>query len=159
MSVSTHNSYPRSRGIIAALRQAQTPTQKALEWMRLLMLALVLVGWVMYPVELFLLEHWTPAWQSKIPFLVSIPGFILTLWVFFDRQTSWVRLLFMVTMWISILTGLSGAFFHLLWNFDGEVDWDFAATMEAVAGSRPTLAALAFVHMGVTGLLCMYRAR
>lgn len=145
--------------MIPALREAKTQTQWALEFIRTVMLLLCLVGWVLYPLELLLLEHWTEAWQSRIPFFVAVPGFILTLWVLFDRQTPWVRFAFLLTMWASVLTGTLGAYFHLLWNFEGEVNWEFEAAMEAMAGSRPVLAALAFTHMGVTGLLSIYRAR
>ena len=145
--------------MIPALRNAQNQVQWALEFIRLVMLLLCLVGWVMYPLELLLLDHWAESWQSKIPFFVAVPGFALTLWVLFDRKTPWVRWAFILTMWASVLTGVLGAYFHLLWNFEGEVAWEFEATMEAMAGSRPVLAALAFTHMGVTGLLAIYRAR
>ncbi len=145
--------------MIPALRNANDSTRWSLEFIRLVMLLLCLVGWVMYPVELLLLEHWTESWQSKIPFFVAVPGFVFTLWVLFDRKTSWVRWAFVLTMWASVLTGVLGAYFHLLWNFEGEVNWEFTAAMEAMAGSRPVLAALAFTHMGVTGLLAIYRAR
>ncbi len=145
--------------MIPAFQSARSQTQWALEFIRLVMLLLCLVGWVMYPVELLLLDHWTESWQSKIPFFVAIPGFIFTLWVLFDRKTPWVRWAFILTMWASVFTGMLGAYFHLLWNFEGEVAWEFEAAMEAVAGSRPVLAALAFTHIGVTGLLAIYRAR
>ncbi len=145
--------------MIPALKSAQDPTRWSLEFIRLVMLLLCLVGWVMYPVELLLLDHWAESWQSKIPFFVAVPGFVFTLWVLFDRKTPWVRWAFLLTMWASVLTGVLGVYFHVLWNFEGEVSWKFEAVMEAVAGSRPVLAALAFTHMGVTGLLAIYRAR
>jgi len=145
--------------VIPALKSAQDPTRWSLEFIRLVMLLLCLVGWVMYPVELLLLDHWAESWQSKIPFFVAVPGFVFTLWVLFDRKTPWVRWAFLLTMWASVLTGVLGVYFHVLWNFEGEVSWKFEAVMEAVAGSRPVLAALAFTHMGVTGLLAIYRAR
>jgi hypothetical protein len=78
--------------MIPALRTAQDPTRFALELIRTLMLLLCLVGWVMYPLELLLLDHWTEAWQSRIPFLVAVPGFVFTLWILFDRKTPWVRI-------------------------------------------------------------------
>lgn len=145
--------------MIPAFKGAQTQTQWALEFIRLVMLLLCLVGWVMYPIELLLLDHWTENWQSRIPFFVAVPGFIFTLWVLFDRKTPWVRWAFILTMWFSVFTGVLGAYFHLVWNFEGEVGWQFETVMEAMAGSRPVLAAMAFTHMGVTGLLAIYRAR
>lgn len=145
--------------MIAALRTSETWTDRAIEIVRVVMLLLVLVGWVMYPVELILLDHWTENWQSRIPFIVSIPGAILTLYVLFDRTTPIVRILFVATMWASIVTGLLGSYYHVIWNFAGDVDWSFTETMKAVAGWRPTLAAMAYTHMGVTGLLAIWRAR
>lgn len=144
--------------MIRAYQNAATPTARALEFIRVLMLLLVLVGWVMYPLELIVLEHWAESWQSKLPFLLAIPGFISTVLILFDRKTPWIRLFFIVTMWASVLTGVLGAYFHVVWNFDNEVSWQFDKTMEAVAGSRPVLAAMAFTHMGLTGLLSIYRA-
>ena len=98
--------------MIPAFRSAQTQTQWALEFIRLVMLLLCLVGWVMYPVELLLLDHWTESWQSRIPFFVAIPGFIFTLWVLFDRKTPWVRWAFILTMWASVFTGSKLALMH-----------------------------------------------
>jgi H+/gluconate symporter-like permease len=123
------------------------------------MLLLVLVGWVMYPLELLILNHWLESWQSKVPFLLAIPGFVFTVWILFDRETPWVRMAFIITMWVSLIVGLLGAFYHVVWNFDGEVEWYFDTTMEAIAGDRPTLAAMAFTHMGVTGLLSIFRTK
>ncbi|MCX7782989.1 MAG: hypothetical protein N2318_05025, partial [Meiothermus sp.] len=112
----------------------------------------------MYPLELIILGHWAESWQSKMPFLLAIPGLIATALILFDRKTPWIRLFFIVTMWVSVLTGALGAYFHVLWNFEDEVNWEFDKAMQAVAGARPVLAALAFTHMGVTGLLAIYRA-
>lgn len=144
--------------MIAAWRRSDTFAERSVEVIRIVMLLLVLVGWVMYPIELFLLGHWEDSWQSKVPFIVSVPGLILTLWILFDRSTPIIRTLFIVTMWVSVATGLAGSYYHVIWNFAGDVEWSFAETMEAVAGWRPTLAALAYTHMGVTGLLSIWRA-
>jgi hypothetical protein len=144
--------------VIAAYRQAKAPAARTLELIRVCVLALALGGWVMYPVELLLLGHWAKSWQSKIPFLLSVPGAVLTAWLLFvDRDAPAIRRVFVATMWIAVLAGALGAYYHVLWNFDGKVKWDFASTMKAAAGSRPVLAALAFTHMGVSGLAAIYR--
>ena len=145
--------------MIQAFRTATDPDTRALEFIRLFMLLLVLLGWVMYPLELIILGHWSESWQSKIPFLLAIPGAITTALVIFDRKTPWIRLAFISVMWIAVVTGALGAYYHVLWNFDDEVNWEFDKAMEAVAGARPVLAALAFTHMGITGLLSIYRAK
>lgn len=144
--------------MIKAFTTAPDPTTRALEFIRLFMLLLVLVGWVMYPLELILLGHWSKSWQSWIPFLLAIPGLISTVLIILNRKTPWIRLFFITTMWVSILTGALGAYYHVVWNFDNEVSWEFDKAMEAVAGARPVLAAMAFTHMGLTGLISVYRA-
>jgi hypothetical protein len=146
--------------MIGAYLRAREPATRTLELIRSAALLLSLIGWVMYPVELLLLEHWTDSWESRIPFIVAIPGFVLTAWVLFrDRDRRSVRTAFIVTMWLAIAVGALGAYFHLLWNFDESVSWEFAKTAAAAAGARPVLAALAFTHMGVTGLAAMYRVQ
>lgn len=145
--------------MIAAFRAATTSTGRALEIIRIVMLLLILVGWVMYPLELVILNHWLDSWESKLPFLLAIPGLVFTVWILFDRNTPWVRRVFITTMWLSVLVGVLGVYYHVVWNFDGDVEWYFDTTMEAVAGDRPTLAALAFTHMGVTGLASIFRTR
>lgn len=145
--------------MLKAFRAASDPTQQALELIRLLMLLLVLVGWIMYPLELLILEHWAKSWQSHLPFLLAIPGLVTTVLVLFNRQNPAIRIAFVVTMWLAILAGAFGAYFHIYWNFEDGVNWQFDKAMEAVAGSRPVLAALAFTHMGITGLLAVYRAK
>ncbi len=143
--------------MIPAFRNAKDPTARAIEFIRLLMLLLILVGWVLYPVELIILQHWLDSPESRIPFLISIPALISTVLILFDRKTPWIRWFFIVSMWISVLTGIIGAYYHWVWNFEGEINWEFSAAMEALAGSRPVLVALVFTHMGVTGLLAVYR--
>ncbi len=147
--------------MIPAFRKAETPTARTLEIVRIVMLLLVMFGWLMYPVELFIIGHWLDTWESLVPFFVSVPGLIFTAWIFFDRKTTWLRLAFIITMWLSIATGLTGAYFHWVWNMMdvGGVSWDFNDAIEEFHGFRPVLAALAFTHMGVTGLACIYRAR
>lgn len=145
--------------MIKAFTTAADPNTRALEFIRLFMLLLVLVGWVMYPLELLILGHWAKSWQSWLPFLLAIPGLISTALIILDRKTPWIRIFFITTMWASVLMGALGAYFHIVWNFDEEVNWEFDKAMEAVAGARPVLAALAFTHMGLTGLLSIYRAK
>ena len=129
---------------------------RSLAIIRIIMLLLILAGWLMYPIELILLDHWLESWESKVPFLITIPGFIFTLWILLDYKTIWLRWAFKITMWLAVIIGALGAYYHLLWNFEEDIDWTFTIAMEAMAGSRPTLAALAFTHMGVTGLLAIY---
>ncbi len=147
--------------MIPALRSAPNPTARTLEIVRVVLLALVLGAFIMYPVELFVIGHWLDTWQSLVPFYLTIPAVIFTVWVLFDRKTSWVRWAFIITMWASIATGIIGAYWHWVWNMmdAGQVAWDWTFAMEEFHGFRPVLAAMAYTNMGVTGLACIYRAR
>ena len=147
--------------MIPAFRAAHTQTARALELVRMVLMFLVFGGLLGYALELYVIGHWLPTFQSQIPFYVTVPSAILIAWTFFDRTTPWVRVAFVVTMWIMIATGVLGAYFHWTWNMEdgGGVDWSFSSAMENFHGYRPILAALAYTNMGVTGLACIFRAR
>ena len=65
-----------------------------------------------------------------------------------------VRTLFVVFSVLNMVTGLAGATFHLVFNFEGDVSWTAQGLKDAFEGTRPVLAAAAFAHIGFTGLLC-----
>lgn len=148
--------------MIPALRSAPTPTARRIEWLRVVMMFLLLMSWAMYPVELLIVGHWLDSWQSLVPFILTVPGLIFTAWVFFfDRSTNWVRQAFIWTMWAAIIVGLVGGYFHWVWNMEdaGGVEWTWGYAMEEFHGYRPVLAAMAYTYMGITGLASIYRAR
>jgi len=148
--------------VIPALRSAPTPTARRIEWLRVVMMFLLLMSWAMYPVELLIVGHWLDSWQSLVPFILTVPGLIFTAWVFFfDRSTNWVRQAFIWTMWAAIIVGLVGGYFHWVWNMEdaGGVEWTWGYAMEEFHGYRPVLAAMAYTYMGITGLASIYRAR
>ena len=129
-------------------------TRHTLELLRTIFLCLILVGYVFYPMDLWILGHWLESWQSRVPFLIIVPSVIFTILMLFWRRENWVRYPFMALMVLNVLTGLTGAVFHILWNFEGTINWSFKGIRDAFEGARPVLAALAFTHIGVTGLLC-----
>lgn len=148
--------------MIPALRSAPTPTARRIEWLRVVMMFLLLMSWAMYPVELLIVGHWLESWQSLVPFVLTVPGLIFTAWVFFfDRSTSWVRQAFIWTMWAAIIVGLVGGYFHWVWNMEdaGGVEWTWGYAMEEFHGYRPVLAAMAYTYMGITGLASIFKAR
>lgn len=147
--------------MISAFRSATTNTARALEIVRMVLMFLVFGGLLGYALELYVIGHWLPSFQSQIPFYVTIPGVVFVAWIFFDRSTPWVRAAFIVTMLVMVATGVLGAYFHWVWNMEdaGGVDWSFMPAMEEFHGFRPVLAALAYTNMGVTGLACIFRAR
>lgn len=145
--------------MVSAFLGAQLPAVKILEGVRTAFLLFNLVGFVMYPIELYFVGHWLDSAGSRIPFLVSVPGFILTLAILINRKNPVIYWLFVAAMVAAAATGVAGFLFHILYNFEGEVDWSFVATTAALEGARPVLAALAYTHIGLTGLLCAYKAR
>ncbi|MFN3369205.1 MAG: hypothetical protein ACK4G4_09680 [Thermus sp.] len=140
--------------MVEALIKAKTEEERLLEFLRSIFLLIAMVGFVFYGMEHWILDHWTESWQSKIPFFVSLVGFPLTLLMFFHRG-KWVRYPFLLWMLVSVLTGILGAYYHLVWNAqDAEVSlWSLAGFLEAFKGSRPVLAALAHTHVGAVAFV------
>ncbi|MFN4232738.1 hypothetical protein [Thermus sp.] len=140
--------------MVEALIKAKTEEERLLEFLRSIFLLIAMVGFVFYGMEHWILDHWTESWQSKIPFFVSLVGFPLTLLMFFHRG-KWVRYPFLLWMLVSVLTGILGAYYHLVWNAqDAEVSlWNLAGFLEAFKGSRPVLAALAHTHVGAVAFV------
>jgi hypothetical protein len=145
--------------MISAFRQAQTPPQSILKGVRSAFLLFNLVGFILYPLEITILGHWLSSFSSKLPYIMAIPGFIFTALMLYDRKTSWIHNGFVIIMALVAVTGLLGFAFHVIYNFEGKIDWRFLSTIKALDGSRPALAPLAFTHIGLTGLLCTYKAR
>lgn len=148
--------------MIPAFRAANTQTARALEIVRMILMFLVFFGLLMYPVELFLIGHWIPEnFRSLIPFLLTIPALVVSAWIYFDRSPPWLRVTYIVVMWLLVATGVLGAYYHWIYNMADAsgIEWNFTYAMENFHGYRPILAALAYTNMGVTGLACIYRAR
>lgn len=145
--------------MIQAFRQAPTDLQKRLEGVRTAFLLFNFIAAPLYMLEISLLGHWLDSPSSRWPYLALLLTFILTGLMLLGRRTGWVRTAFLAVMVVMTVTGLAGTFYHLFFNFEGEVDWAFQATTEALEGTRPVLAPLAFTHIGLTGLLCLYRAK
>ncbi|WP_243026767.1 hypothetical protein [Thermus albus] len=140
--------------MVEALIKAKTEEERLLEFLRSTFLLIAMVGFVFYGMEHWVLDHWTDSWQSRIPFFVSLVGFPLTLLMFFHRG-KWVRYPFLLWMLVSVLAGIIGAYYHLVWNAqDAEVSlWSLSGFLEAFKGSRPVLAALAHTHVGAVAFV------
>lgn len=117
-------------------------------------LLLMLAGYAFYPFDLWVLDHWMDSWQSRIPFMVALPSVIFTVLMLFFPRVPIIRQTFIILMILNMLTGILGATFHFFWNFEGEIEWTFKGIKDALQGTRPVLAPMAFTHIGFTGLLC-----
>jgi hypothetical protein len=144
--------------MIQAFLQAKQHNQRILEGVRTVFLLFNLVGCLLYLLEITLLGHWLPSLTSKIPYLTMLLGFVFTGLMLWDRKTPWIYTGFLAVMILLAATGVLGFFYHVIHNFEGKVDWSFAGTIVVLQGARPTLAPLAFTHIGLTGLLCAYKA-
>lgn len=140
--------------MIEALLRAQDPEDRLLETLRTIFMLIALVGFAFYGMEHWVTGHFADSWQSRIPFYVSLIGFPLTLAMFFYRGAL-LRYPFLAFMVVTILTGMTGAVWHLLWNAgDEEVSlFSLSGFITAFEGSRPVLAALAHTHIGAVGLI------
>jgi len=133
---------------------ADSEARRLINILRYIFLGLMLVGYVFYPLDLWILGHWTENWQSRIPFYIALPSVIFTVLMLVNYRLKWIRYPFIALMVLNLATGVAGALLHLVFNFEGEYNWTMEGLREAFEGFRPVLAALAFAHLGVTGLLC-----
>ena len=90
---------------------SDSQTRYTLEVLRTVFLCLILVGFVFYTTDLWILGHWLESWQSHVPFFMAVPSFIFTILMLFWRRENWVRYPFMVLMLLNFLTGLPAQFF------------------------------------------------
>lgn len=135
---------------------AQTPDQKTLAFLQNLFVLIAAFGFVFYGIEHWVIEHSELAsWQSKIPFYVSMAGAPLSIAMFFTTRKL-LTIPFLIVMGISVLTGMTGAILHLVWNAN-----DLGVNLFSISGFtesmqvpyRPVLAGLAHTHVGAVGLI------
>lgn len=134
--------------------KAEDQETRLLEFVRGTFLVLCSVGFVFYGADIWMMGHFAESWQSQVPFYVSAVGLPVTLAMLLWRG-KWIRYPFLLVMAISVLTGLIGTFFHLQWNAqDAEVSlWSISGFIESFEGSRPVLAAMAYLNIGAVGLI------
>ncbi|HEX2864155.1 MAG TPA: hypothetical protein VHN99_06280 [Deinococcales bacterium] len=129
-------------------------SRRMLSIIRYTFLVLCLIGFVFYPLDLWILNHYTDVWESHIPFFVAAPSFLFTALMLISPRTKAIRYPFMVLMALNILMGLTGSILHFGFNLDWKFNWTLKDLQDGFEGGNPVLAALAFAHLGVTGLLC-----
>jgi hypothetical protein len=125
-----------------------------------LLLALTLLGTLGLQVELAFLDHAESATQW-IPHIVLAIG-LLTILAFYIRPTPVSLKVFKLVMWVFILTGVLGVYFHFAGNAEFarerrpglsgvELIW------RSLRGATPALAPGALVQLGLLGLIFVYR--
>lgn len=111
----------------------------------------------------------TEEFIAYVPILFSIIGFVLALFAAFQWQEKWIRVLH-VYMFLALVTGLGGIFFHNQDRIFGEEKTTATAQQieaeeveeagepeEEEESEPPLLAPLAFTGLGIVGLLGTYR--
>ena len=120
--------------MISAFRYAAYPSQKILAGVRLGFLRFNCVGFLIYPIELTILGHWSQAFGSKITYLASVPGFIVTVLFLNNRKNPIIYWSFVEAMTIIALTSFLGLGFHLVYNLDSQVGLGFISTAKTLKG-------------------------
>lgn len=135
---------------------AQTDEQRTLAFLQNFFLLIAFGGFVFYGIEHWVIDHQTLShWTALIPAWVSIIGAPLAFAMFFSTRKA-VAYPFLIWMALSVLTGMTGALLHLIWNAN-----DLGVSLFTISGFveamhvpyRPVLAGLAHTHVGAVGLV------
>ena len=128
--------------------------------LRQLVLALVFLGVVGLEIELALLRH-AESFSQWIPHVVLLLGLLSTVLVAI-RPTAPTLRVFQAMMWVFIVIGLLGLFFHYKGNVEFAVERDptlggLRLIWKALRGATPALAPGALSQLGLLGLIYTYR--
>ena len=120
----------------------------------------MLLGCVGLVAELLLLEHWDSPWQWS-PFVVLALG-LSSGAVVLRRPTPGALRVFRWAMALFVVTGAAGVLLHYLGNAEFEAEHDptvhgLALVWLALTGATPALAPGALAHLGLIGLLAVWR--
>ncbi|HEX6627143.1 MAG TPA: hypothetical protein VF105_04235 [Gemmatimonadaceae bacterium] len=128
--------------------------------LRQLVLALVFIGMVGLEVELALLRH-AESFSQWIPHILLLVGLIVTVLVYLRPAHGTFRV-FQTLMWMFVVAGLLGVFFHLKGNVEFALERDPSLggaklIWKVLRGATPALAPGALSQLGLLGLLYAYR--
>ena len=128
--------------------------------LRELVLALVFVGIAGLEIELALLRH-AESVSQWIPHITLLIGLIVTVMVFLKPQVTTLRV-FQAMMWVFIVIGLLGLYFHYKGNVEFATERDpslsgLRLVWKALRGATPALAPGALSQLGLLGLIYSYR--
>jgi hypothetical protein len=127
--------------------------------LRQLVLALVVVGIVGLEIELALLKH-AESFAQWIPHIALLMGLVATAFVYLRPGRSTFRV-FQTMMWLFVVIGLLGVFFHLKGNVEFALERDpslsgIRLVWKILRGATPALAPGALSQLGLLGLLYTY---
>ena len=127
--------------------------------LRQLVLALVFIGIVGLEIELALLRH-ADSFSQLIPHIVLLAGLLATVTVYLKPSAATLRA-FQATMWLFVVIGMLGVFFHLKGNVEFATERDpslsgFKLIWKVLRGATPVLAPGALSQLGLLGLIYTY---
>jgi hypothetical protein len=128
--------------------------------LRQLLLGLIFVGNVGLSVELALLRH-AESFSQWIPHITLFVGFLSVVLVYFRPTPSTLKM-FRVVMWLFLVIGVLGLYFHFRGNVEFALERDPGLSgprlvWKALRGATPALAPGALAQLGLLGLLYTYR--
>jgi hypothetical protein len=110
--------------------------------------------------ELLLLGHYED-WQQYGPLVLLLLGLVTQGWFVVARSAASIRAI-RATMWLCILSGAVGMFFHVRGNMEFELEmvpgmsgWELLR--ETFTGATPALAPGAMIQLGLLGLAWAFR--
>jgi hypothetical protein len=128
--------------------------------LRQLVLALVFVGIIGLEIELALLRH-ADSFSQLIPHIVLLIGLLATTLVYL-RPSAAVLRAFQAIMWLFVVIGLLGLYFHFKGNLEFATERDpslsgFKLIWKVLRGATPALAPGALSQLGLLGLIYTYK--
>lgn len=110
--------------------------------------------------ELLLLGHYED-WEQYGPLILLLLGLVTQGWFVVSRSRASIRAL-RGAMWLCIVSGAVGVFFHVRGNMEFELEmvpgmagWELLR--ETFTGATPALAPGAMMQLGLLGLAWAYR--
>ena len=128
--------------------------------LRQLVLALVFIGLVGLEIELALLRH-ADSFSQLIPHIVLLIGLLAAVTVYLSPSAATLRA-FQAIMWLFVVVGVLGVFFHLKGNVEFATERDpslsgFKLIWKVLRGATPALAPGALSQLGLLGLIYTYK--
>lgn len=144
----------------SATKFVTIPPQDTTALLRRALVGILLVGHLGSIAELLLLKHIDGFWQL-IPLGLSVITLMTLLWFGVAQSVASLRTL-QGTMWLCLLSGVTGVVQHLLGNivYAQESNPSISGRdlyLEAIMGSTPTLAPGVMVLLGLIGLAFAFR--